>query len=489
MTPDFKNESTLSETLDQLGDNVWQHDFENDITSFAKTIENILGYKNIDNNNSAGLWWSITHPDDKHLLEKNDRLYRTGIINGHSIEYRVFHQDGSVRWIHDRGTVVEKTTDGKIKKVIGTHSDITERKLLEKKLLESEKRFSDLAINVPGVIYQWQENYDGTYEFIYVSPKLKEYFDIEPENMHTLINYLHPDDKKAWRRSIELSKKTGNPWKFEGRLAYTDGKIKWWHGESLITEKNEKGIIFNGIMTDITETKKIQEFLDKKKEHDKKEILQAVIRAQENERQMISYELHDNVNQLLATAKLLNRLINPENDMAKNFVNEVESNIEKAIEELRNISYGLNSGVMNHVGITGAVTDMLDKINLSGNMSLILDDSEWIESPDIDKEIELSIYRIIQSQVSNILKHSNATRAKITLAKKMDKSELVISDNGKGFDINSTRKGLGLINIFNRAELFNGTVHLKAEPAKGCTLTVSFPATQSVSILRKMAAR
>ena len=182
----FHNETVSADVdiwdaLDRIGENIWEHNFLTGKTRFAKTFQFMLGYHVSEITDRAKLWWDILHPDDRHILEKNDRGYKKGEIKSHSVEYRVFHRDGSIKWILDRGTVAEWSEDGRPLRIVGMHSDITPRKTLEKKIVESEKRFNDLARNVPGVIYQWRDNYDGSYEFSYVSPKLKDYFQIDPK--------------------------------------------------------------------------------------------------------------------------------------------------------------------------------------------------------------------------------------------------------------------------------------------------------------------
>jgi PAS domain S-box-containing protein len=137
--------------------------------------------------------------------------------------------------------------------------DITQRKKAEKILVENELMFRGLTQNVPGVIYQWIERFDGSYGFKYVSPKLKQYFRLAPEEMHLLPDYIHPDDKERWRLSIEEANATEKPWFFEGRIVYPDGEVKWWRGTSVMSMKNEEGRVYNGIMMDITEQKLIQE--------------------------------------------------------------------------------------------------------------------------------------------------------------------------------------------------------------------------------------
>jgi PAS domain S-box-containing protein len=248
--------SAFGSLLDNIDDNVWQHDFRTEITTFSKTQTELLGSSDEDDN--VKLWWDSVHPDDKQILQQNDRKYRNAVIDHHALEYRLLCKDGSSKWVLDRGNVVEKASDGRPLRIVGTHTDITSIKQAQVALAESEMRFKDLAQNVPGVVYQWEERSDGSYGFTYVSPKLQDYFGVPPSAMNTIADMLHPDDKERWRTSIDLANAGNGIWEFEGRLLYPDGHIKWWRGASIRSEKKDGNHIYNGIMLDITAQKEAE---------------------------------------------------------------------------------------------------------------------------------------------------------------------------------------------------------------------------------------
>ncbi|MEO8403504.1 MAG: PAS domain S-box protein [Chitinophagaceae bacterium] len=252
-------EKRLRVTINSIGDNSWEHDFDTGINFFSDSIKNLLGYKPGEFTANKNLWWEIIYPEDKIILEENRRLYQNNKIDHHVSEFRIFHKDGSIKWILDRGVVIDRRPDGTVLRVAGIHMDITQRKEAEHKLIENETRFRDLTQNVPGVIYQWLEQQDGSFGFTYVSPKLREYFGIAPEEMHKLQDYVHPDDREQWRTSIEQSKKNNTPWHYEGRLLYPGGRILWWRGSSVIAVKSDKGTLYNGLLMDITEQKLIEQ--------------------------------------------------------------------------------------------------------------------------------------------------------------------------------------------------------------------------------------
>ena len=85
------------------------------------------------------------------------------------------------------------------------------------------------------------------------------------------------------------------------------------------------------------------------------------------------------------------------------------------------------------------------------------------------------MYRIVQEIINNILKHANATNVAIYLCETDDNLKLTVTDNGKGFDLQTIKKGLGITNIYNRAENFGGSAEIISSPGKGCTWNIKIP--------------
>ncbi|MGC4039143.1 MAG: PAS domain S-box protein [Chitinophagaceae bacterium] len=127
-------------TLEKLGDNVWEHDFKTGETYFSKTAFDFLGYNASDFANNVNLWWESVYKDDLWMLEKNDRGYKNGTASSHSLEYRMICKDGSMKWVLDRGVVVDKDAEGRALRILGTHTDITKLKQAEDKLRESDQK-------------------------------------------------------------------------------------------------------------------------------------------------------------------------------------------------------------------------------------------------------------------------------------------------------------------------------------------------------------
>lgn len=260
------HEKRFRQALNVLGDNVWEFDFESGHTYFSENIYGFIGYTNQELREDEELWKRCIHPDDRSMVDIIAKDYLAGKITQHELEYRIHHKDGTQKWVMDRGVVMDYDDAGKPLRIIGTQTDITERKRAQEILAENERRFRDLTQNVPGVIYEWHEYADGTFKFNYVSPRIREFFGLEPEEMNKVVDYIHPEDRERWRISIEESNARETPWFFEGRLLYPDGTIKWWQGSSLLSFKSDTTKVYNGIMIDITRNRRLEQLAREKEE-------------------------------------------------------------------------------------------------------------------------------------------------------------------------------------------------------------------------------
>jgi signal transduction histidine kinase len=128
---------------------------------------------------------------------------------------------------------------------------------------------------------------------------------------------------------------------------------------------------------------------------------------------------------------------------------------------------------LGEISLTGAITDMLGDIEKVNELDF---STRWVVEDEsvIGDKLKLTIYRIVQEQVNNILKHAKAKTVFITLQQQATAIELNITDDGIGFDITQKRNGVGLQNIISRTSIHNGTVKITSEPGKGCDLTVKF---------------
>ncbi len=251
---EFENRFRMA--LEQIGDNVWEHDFRTGKTFFSKSENDFIGEKTSDLTHNNTLWWNSIFADDLPLLKENDRKYRAAEIDHHVLEYRMRHKNGEVKWVLDRGVVIEKATDGRPLKIVGTHTDITRIKATENALRASEAEFRSLAENIPGVLYKYAYHKDGSENFIYLSPLSEEKIGISKEEFNDFYKILSPEDRDAEKAIAEASKNNKTPYHFEGRFNVPGKPEIWLSISSAYTQTTPGGsIIHTGIMLNVTKEK------------------------------------------------------------------------------------------------------------------------------------------------------------------------------------------------------------------------------------------
>lgn len=211
--------------------------------------------------------------------------------------------------------------------------------------------------------------------------------------------------------------------------------------------------------------------LEMKYEND---VLQSRIEIQEQTFENISREIHDNIGQKLTLAKLqLNRIVSQEEGVAER-INDSVGIIGKVILDLSDISRSLSSDMIQNYGLIRAIEFEVSQLNKLGwcNFSLKVQG----ETIFFDNKKELSIFRIFQESLNNIIKHAQASKVVILLNYSEASFSFNISDNGKGFNKDNVRLGgRGLGNIRKRIESMGGEYAINSLPEEGTSISFKIP--------------
>ncbi len=210
-----------------------------------------------------------------------------------------------------------------------------------------------------------------------------------------------------------------------------------------------------------------------------------LISIQENERRRIASELHDSLGQSLVIIRnwaLLGSGQLPANAAAKEELEEIKTTAAHAIKEVREIAYNLGPYHLDRIGLANTIQEMVNRVaGASGiHFTSELDPCEGA----LSRETEMNLFRIAQESTNNIVKHSEATAASLTMKREGDSIRLTITDNGKGFPSQaaaspSNTKGFGLTSMAERIRLLNGAWHVHSAPGQGTTIEVRLKAEKS----------
>jgi two-component system NarL family sensor kinase len=209
--------------------------------------------------------------------------------------------------------------------------------------------------------------------------------------------------------------------------------------------------------------------LQKLEQNQQKMLLNASIRMQEEERQRIAADLHDDAGPLLATARLyLNEnLVNLDKATQLQSIYSAKQIIDDTIQLIRNISHSLLPPTLKNFGLESAVNDLFQKISGSGSMNASSRFHDYKER--LQTETELIIFRVIQELVNNILKHSNASFIHLTQNTSGNKFFIRLHHDGRGLTqadfekLNKSNVGLGLKNIQSRLKVLHGKIFFEKD--------------------------
>lgn len=207
--------------------------------------------------------------------------------------------------------------------------------------------------------------------------------------------------------------------------------------------------------------------------------MDAMLEGQENERKRLSRELHDTIGSILAAAKYafksmeesLEKLV-AEN---KSQYYKINTMLDEAMETVRRISHDMATGIILENGIEGALTQLCGRLEVTGKFKITL--TVFGFNDKVDPIVELELYRIVQESLANTLKHANARNVSIQLTKGQTNINLIVEDDGIGFNPKDLTKksGIGLNNMAERVKKLNGKWNIDSGKGKGTTVIVDIP--------------
>jgi len=451
-------------------DAIWDWDIvTNKIFMVGDTYKQLFGYDIVNANTPQDLWENILHPEDKvRVIEKLWGIIREGKLAKWEDEYRIRKSDGEFAYVHDRGQIIYSAERRPIR-LIGAVQDITARKRSEETILASEEKYRQIFYKNP--YPTWIYDLDSLLIVEVNDAALEKYGFDKNEFQRLTMKNLHPPGEADQFLDSMCSPVSMHP----------AGQKLWRHsnksGETMIVEITSHMIDYFGkmcmqvIINDVTERIRLEKELVLQQKLKQQQITEVVLGAQERERFELGQELHDNINQILATSKLYLDVAIEEKEPRIELLAKSRKNISMAIEEIRKLSKELITPSLNDLGLIQSIKELIRSIQMVKKMKIRLNIS-GLDENSLLPEQKINVYRIIQEQLNNILKHAHATTVVIELNKMKERISLQVKDDGRGFDPRARRKGVGISNIISRAELYNGKVEIDTAPGRGCRLEV-----------------
>ncbi|MCW3119418.1 MAG: putative signal transduction histidine kinase, partial [Chitinophagaceae bacterium] len=292
------------------------------------------------------------------------------------------------------------------------------------------------------------------------------------KSLKRVLSLIHPEDLDFVKKKVRDFQDCMGDFSITFRIVYSNTSMRHIFLEGKLEfdlEGKAKGL--HGIAQDVTKMVLLENKLSVERLIREKEITEAVLTAQETERANIGSELNENLNQILATAKMYQQLASKGAKKRQLYLDMSCGFIEQVMVAIRKISKTLVVPATHIISLVDNIKNLIHDLSQVHPLSI-----EFRENGKhlglLAKKLQLTIFRIVQEQMNNILVHSNATKARIELGKRHDEIILVISDNGDGCDLLKEKNGVGIINIRSRAKLYDGRVDITSAAGKGYELRV-----------------
>ena len=416
-------------------------------------------------------WFDMLTPERHRAKAK---AIFSGMISGKTalgkcVESPVLTKGGQERIIAWYNPTLLKDKAGNVVAVLGSGQDITERRRMEKALLESEERYRTLFEDSRDAIFILDRggrvmlaNRAGLELFGYAKEEVTELYLLQRAvNPTQSQDFQERTEREGYVRDYEMKMRKKNGPEIDCLLTFTAER-----------DADGNALGYEGIVRDVTEHKRMERNLSL--------YISQVTRAQEEERKRIARELHDETVQSLSALSLdIQRLAKGRRRLPEETTRELDQIRQKVTsiaDELSRLSHALRPNVLDHLGLIPALklftSDFSKKSEVITHLEVI--GTERRLSPDI----ELGLFRIVQEATRNIRKHAEATQAVIAVRFNDGRVTMTITDNGKGFEIpdrldDLTAAGrLGLVGMQERAQLLDGEFAISSKPGAGTTIRV-----------------
>ncbi len=459
-------------------DALWDWDLETNNMWWNEGFKDLFGYSDEEIENSVESWTNRIHEDDKERIKSGIEMAISARHDFWFDEYAFRKKDGSYSYVFDRGYILKDLT-GKPYRMVGSMIDITFRRKMEDKLKASEEKWRSLFENSPSIIMTVDSNYCITGVNRSISTR---YDPLEIIGISSF-ELIDETDRPMAKENLDKVFSTGEASSFTVKRIPEGSNIQYYTVQAVPQKKNCSVENITIIATDITE-----KILAEEKEKETNDMLHSLAAhlqtIREEERTMISREIHDQLGQELTALKMdiafLARKIEkskelPDWDGILEGLRSMSDITDQTINSVRRIARELRPDILDKLGLKDAIEWHAEEFTKRTGIrsSVSLSDAEF----EFGQNLDTTIYRIVQEALTNVARHSGANFVKIGLNANGKGVYLSIEDNGKGIteeEINNA-KSLGLVGIKERAHSVNGQISITGIKDKGTKLNIIIP--------------
>jgi len=346
----------------------------------------------------------------------------------------------------------------------------------------SPDKLQGFIASLPGMACQIELQKNGTFTFPYVSEGCLTLFGVSANELQgdpaCFLNLIHPEDAPSLLVTLKISAQTMCFWNWEGRIILPNGETKWISLGATPQETPSGLPRWEGIILNTTQSK-LGELEVKRVQQQLMELSSHIQDAKEQERLRIAREVHDEIGSLLTAIKMdlswMVQRLPADNHALTNKVKTIEELVNRAITSASNLAHSLRPGFLDCFGIIAAIEIEAQEFSKrSGISCTVVKSQESIELPEAHS---ITLFRVCQEALNNILKHAHAKHVQIEIVKGTDHLELIISDDGVGFSEAARNKprSFGLRGVHERVAHLGGTVKIASTLGRGTQIAIFVP--------------
>jgi len=418
----------------------------------------------------------VAYPGDMAQTWLHMQEVIAGVRETTQTEKRFLRRNGSVIWGKMTLSVVGvKAQDGPY--LLGMIEDVTETNLAREQL-DRFTRMLTLALEASRTTAWEYDPLTGMISWLDRN-KLRAAGDQTPATdlFSNVLSHVVPDDRDRLRDYAETILQTGGAFSTEFRMIARDGTIRWMLSKGeLLRKTGEQVPRILGVTVDVSDVKRAQFQLE--------QLAKRLMEAQEEERKRISRELHDDIGQRVALLAIeldiVRQQLTAESELRER-IEQLQASASELGTDLHLLSHALHSSKLKHLGLEAALRELCSR--MSNSQGLVVELNCGKASNLVMGDEALALYRVAQEALNNVFRHSKATKANIALEYSDTHAKLVISDNGRGFDLKANSDGIGLVGMRERLRAVGGEFRIFSAAENGSEIHASVPLTTPVKEL------
>lgn len=394
--------------------------------------------------------------------------------NKGALSFQMKNKQGELKWVEAIFSNFSEDELGGEKHLVHVR-DINEQYIAQNMVIENEAKYRNLFSNMNLGIME----VDNEERILYTNPSFER---ISGYSQDELIGkkadniFLTELSEKDIYLQEQRNRQHGKEGLYEIRIRKKDGSFATWiiSGAPTFDLKGKvRGSI--GIHWDVTEVRNLENKILFESVQKEKELMEARLQAEEEQRDVIGRDLHDGVGQMLAYISVYFNLLKEKDSITFEDIETAQATINRTTDEVRRLSRNLAPPAIKDLGFREAVIELIESYTIILKPAFKLTIYKGKDPDKFLHEHKIMIFRVLQELSSNTFKHANANKVNIKIEQNKKGIQMLYKDDGVGFAMETVKKGIGLKSILSRVEFYGGEVKIITKPGIGIEVFINLP--------------